>query len=323
MIGQPNRVGAGQRGAALLMAIAMTGLLAAVAVEIAGTTLDEILLAEAFRDDFRARWAAQAPLAIVISALQEDKGSFAGFGGKWAGLEEALSVDGLEVRFRVYDESAKVNLNALASSALPRREGTGQALRRMFEALDLHASLVDFLWDWVDADEEPRAAGSEGGYYQSLPRPYAVKNAPFDSLSEIRLIRGFTPEVLRSLGFWDRREPPDLSFSERLTLYSDERINVNTADPLILRSLVDGLPEVFLQDLLDKRNEKPFQRVADLKRLAGMTDALFNKLAPMLSVDSKYFSVVSEATAGRNRKRLMAVLKKESNRVSIVYWRMP
>ncbi|MBI3126762.1 MAG: type II secretion system minor pseudopilin GspK [Candidatus Tectomicrobia bacterium] len=321
MIREARRRLGRQRGAALLMAIAATGLLAMIAAEIAGSALDETHLADAFRDDLRARWAVQAPVALVISALREEKEAFTSLGQKWARLDGTLTLGGIPVRFRVHDESAKINLNALASAAAARQEGTARALKKLFDRLKLDPALVDFLRDWIDPDADARAGGSETAYYQSLPRPYPVKNGTLDSLSELRLVRGYTPKVLRALGFPDRGEAPDLGLSGRLTLYSGETVNVNTAGRDVLLSLPD-LPENAVEDLVARRNAEPIRELADLKKLSGMTDALYNKVAPMLGVESRFFSVESETEGGRMRKRLLAVLKREKEQVSIVYWRM-
>ncbi|MEE9256360.1 MAG: hypothetical protein V3V56_04245, partial [bacterium] len=66
------------------MAIAAAGLLTAIAVKLIDDVQDETLLVGAFRDDFRARWAVKAPVAMAIAALQEEEDNFTGFTQKWA-----------------------------------------------------------------------------------------------------------------------------------------------------------------------------------------------------------------------------------------------
>lgn len=52
------------------------------------------------------------------------------------------------------------------------------------------------IFDWIDADDEQRANGAENEYYQSLAPPYECKNAKLETLDELLLIRGITPQVL-------------------------------------------------------------------------------------------------------------------------------
>jgi general secretion pathway protein K len=105
--------------------------------------------------------------------------------------------------------------------------------------LDLVSALIDWwdsdtqLTDFDPGEGEVRSSssGSENAtIYQLYDDPYRPKNAPFDSLQELRLVRGFTDD------FWAAFvEPiPDDPESRRMTIYSSGMINVNEADPLTL-----------------------------------------------------------------------------------------
>lgn len=311
----------GQRGAALLMAIAAAALLTAIAVELIESAQGELRLAESYRDNFRARWAARAPVALAIETLKEDGEGFTGFTQKWAELAEDLEVGGVKVRFRIEDESAKFNFNALASKDKARQKLVLDALKAMFSEKDLDTDYVDYLRDWIDEDKDETASGGEGSYYRSLSEPYDVKNAPLDSLSELGLVRGYSPNVLKKMGVDISPSGGGLGVHPLYTVFSDERINLNTASPELLNTLSNDLPDSFIQDVLDRREKDPIQKVEDIKTMAGMSEEIFKKVSPLLSVKSSYFSVTSEATAGRITKRLTAVLRRNGDKVGIVLWR--
>jgi DNA uptake protein ComE-like DNA-binding protein len=57
---------------------------------------------------------------------------------------------------------------------------------------DLAAAIVDFR----DPDDNPLPYGAESSYYLGLPHPYRAKNAPYESLMELLLVRGVTPAIL-------------------------------------------------------------------------------------------------------------------------------
>ncbi len=311
-----------QRGAALLVAIAAVGLIAAISVELIEGVRDEIRLTEAFRDDFRARWAVQAPVAVVIAVLQADEDNFTGLTETWATLNEKMDLNGVPVEFSVRDESAKMNPNALGEGGGNLGERTAEMMKKVFRAKNLNERLVDDLWDWVDTDSDSRTSGEEGYYYKTLPSPYPVKNRALDTLAELHLVQGFTDNALKELGFRDRLGTPDSNQSDWLTVFSDNKINLNTADPLIIRNLTPGIPDVFVNELVARRKVEPFESLDDIKTLTGMNDELFNLMSPMVDVDSQFFSVHSETVVGRIRKRLTVVLKKGQRQVSIVYWRL-
>jgi len=125
-----------------------------------------------------------------------------------------------------------------------RRDNEGQFNTR----LDVISSLAD----WWDTDQErtqfdPGAAtvtsgGGEDEIYRRYKDPYVIKNAPFDSLEEIRLVRGVTDD------FWAtvvQPDPDDLE-KEQLTIYGSGAVNPNEAPPLVLLSRLcsfRGLPE--------------------------------------------------------------------------------
>jgi type II secretory pathway component PulK len=109
-----------------------------------------------------------------------------------------------EQRNAVIDEGGKLNINALITldktgvllyNALMSLQTTG-AVPLM--TADIAAAIVD----WVDADDNPGSAsngasvGAEDDYYQSLANPYRCKNGPLNSVDELLLVKGMTPQIL-------------------------------------------------------------------------------------------------------------------------------
>lgn len=85
--------------------------------------------------------------------------------------------------FGLADEGARLDLNHVTAEML-------QWLPRM--TAELAACIVD----WRDEDSEPGDGGAEDETYQRLNPPYRCKNAPFESLEELRLVSGMTAEIL-------------------------------------------------------------------------------------------------------------------------------
>lgn len=97
-----------------------------------------------------------------------------------------------EVTIRLFDERQKINPNR-ASDAL---------LAALFEAAGVERALARRIGasvaDWVDRDPEPRALGAERDQYASAGRSYAPPNMPVDSLDELQLVLGITPQLYAS-----------------------------------------------------------------------------------------------------------------------------
>jgi DNA uptake protein ComE-like DNA-binding protein len=129
--------------------------------------------------------------------------------------------------------------------------------------------VADAILDWLDEDDETREVGAEYDYYSSLDPPYAPKNGPFETVEELLLVRGVTPDLLfgrdvNRNGMIDVHEVDvplnaaldtgdgslDRGWSGLLTLYSAEknvdkngipRIDINNED---LKTLHEELSEV-------------------------------------------------------------------------------
>lgn len=102
--------------------------------------------------------------------------------------------------------------------------------------LDLVSAMIDW-WD-IDTERtvfdpgagEVTSGGGEDDVYSSFSDPYRVKNAPFDSLEELRLIRGVGDD------FWAtfvEPDPDDLT-SRNVTIYGSGSVNPNEAPPEVL-----------------------------------------------------------------------------------------
>lgn len=98
------------------------------------------------------------------------------------------------IRFGITDEASKLNLNTATEDQLLRI-----VTLALGEDTETNPQLiVDAILDWRDEDGEPRGetGDTESVYYRTLPKPYRVKNAPFDTVEELLLVKGITPAVL-------------------------------------------------------------------------------------------------------------------------------
>ncbi|MBA4064754.1 MAG: hypothetical protein C0501_13775 [Isosphaera sp.] len=97
-----------------------------------------------------------------------------------------------EQRAALTDEGGKLNVNALMA-----QDKTGAVLyAALMQLPGMTEDVADGIVDWVDADETPRPTGAENTYYQALASPYRCKNGPLNSLDELLLVKGVTPQLL-------------------------------------------------------------------------------------------------------------------------------
>lgn len=105
------------------------------------------------------------------------------------------------IRLGITDESSKLNLNTATQAQLLILVTAAVDGEQEIDAQEI----VDAILDWRDVDKEPRgeAGDTEYVYYRMLPKPYRVKNGPFDTVEELLLVKGVTGQILFGED-WDR-----------------------------------------------------------------------------------------------------------------------
>jgi general secretion pathway protein K len=94
----------------------------------------------------------------------------------------------------ITNEAGKVDINTTSELILRN------LLLNLGLDLDKADIIVDSVMDWKDPDDLHRLHGAEDDYYISLPNPYKTKNANFETLEELLLVKGMTPEILLDEG---------------------------------------------------------------------------------------------------------------------------
>lgn len=117
------------------------------------------------------------------------------------------------VRYGLEDESGRLNLNTLlladqqssgsqssgsgsSGSASSGSASSGSASSMLMMLPGMTQDIADAILDWMDPDDTPRQYGAERDYYSSLTPSYAPKNGPMESVEELLLVRGVTPQLL-------------------------------------------------------------------------------------------------------------------------------
>ncbi len=97
------------------------------------------------------------------------------------------------LRYGLEDESTRLNINAMVEIDKLQENGGRDLLMGL---PGMTEDVADAILDWMDEDEEPREYGCESEYYEGMSPPYFAKNAPFDTVEELLLVRGVTAQLL-------------------------------------------------------------------------------------------------------------------------------
>jgi general secretion pathway protein K len=199
----------------------------------------------------------------LLGAFNDKEGAadFAATSGLDLDQGKNLGLKGGKFELSIVDEDSKINVNMGAANEIAHIRLAKQLMAHMaplqydtlFQQKDEQGNYHDRLTvcaaliDWADVDEQayncnvlqtataaPAGGAVEDAWYQLLPKPFRRKNAPFDSLEELHMVRGVTDD------FWATFVDPEPSDPKkrRLTVWGQGAVNVNSANPVTLFSLV-------------------------------------------------------------------------------------
>lgn len=172
--------------------------------------------------------------------------------------------------YTITDEDSKFNINSLIMGNVVMQSNV-EFFRKLLIATGVEDGLeadtiVDSVLDWLDADDLHRLNGAEDDWYednyqeQGMSHPYKAKNGPFDTIEELLLVRGITPEIFYGSDYFKTKEQKEESLNEHKylglknyitvysTIYNVNSINRNTAPDLIIGLLMPENYEDFLQN---------------------------------------------------------------------------
>jgi hypothetical protein len=168
--------------------------------------------------------------------------------------------------FGLVDEASKLNVND--DDADYDRLMLLSGMRE-----DIAAAIVD----WRDEDQTPEPGGAENEYYLSLPDPYYCKNERFETLEELRLVRGVTYEWLYGIG----QRPPlgvrSSSFIASSNVSGDELLARGLADYLTIYSRENNRDKIRINGTNNRTQLRQLLERELPKRAAEIMAALGNQ----------------------------------------------
>jgi general secretion pathway protein K len=96
------------------------------------------------------------------------------------------------LRVAIQDERGRIDLNTAPDELLAGLFRNAGGLSQ-----DAADALVDRVADWRDPDDLRRLNGAEAADYRQAGRAYLPRNAPFQSVDELMLVLGVTPDLFR------------------------------------------------------------------------------------------------------------------------------
>ncbi len=320
------------KGFALLLTVLIISLIVTWTLQFNTSMRSELYAAANMRDNTRLSAIAKSGFHYALAVLFEDASetAFDSLLEAWANpVTLSANSDAMfeEGRFEVQiiDHTGRIQINNLVQLEGQEKGKYNQAqkdlLRRFLgsEQFNLDPeevdNLIDAIKDWIDPDNEATKFGAESSYYLTLERPYSCKNGPLEFLEELLLIRGITKEL-----FYGTKGKPGIAYY--LSTQGKGRININTAPPLVLRSLSEHLDQDMVEGIIAYReNEKnDLNQLGWYKKVRGMSSEV--SIDDLITTSSTHFEIRSEGLKDTMSKRVQGLVERKEGALRILSWRV-
>jgi general secretion pathway protein K len=306
-----------ERGIALLLTLVILVLLTAIIVEFDYGAKVNLITAGNFRDEVQAIYLAKSGVAAARAALKDDAlhhGAYDALTELWAQPIPAYPVGEGAVSIEITDESGKIDINRLGNKDPTVRNDTKAILIRLLDVLEVDRNMIEPIvqatQNWVD----PVSANDcpEEFYYEQQNPPYRCKKGLMDTLSELLLVRGVSPEIYKKI------QPYVTTVSSPF-----HPINVNTADVPVLEALDENMNADIAACIQDRRpyensSMSDFFGCGQAVGICGITSPCRRQIGVL----SSYFTVKSHAAMHDTEKVITAMIQRQGSKTNLLSWQI-
>lgn len=175
-----------QSGSVFITALLVMVCLSVIVVAYGSRLTEHLRTQGAVQNRRIAEQMARAGIAYARTALEDQDLRITSTNDEWETLGEdgdtTFIVGQGSFRVQIVDAGALIDLNT--------------ADQEQLRNLGLTDEQIESLLDWREAGQTPRTQGAKDEYYNGLATPYNTRLANFQTLDELLLVRGFTPETL-------------------------------------------------------------------------------------------------------------------------------
>jgi general secretion pathway protein K len=312
---------ASQKGIALLIILWVLTILMVIALSFSSMTRTETYSTLSFKEGVEKKFIAEAGIERAIMELFY----------RTQNIDMTIILEGSEVwktdgtsyngqigdgnySVRITDESGKVDINVIT-------DANSDILRNLFKNLGIPDDdvniIVDSILDWKDPDDLLHLNGAEDDYYMSLPNPYKTKNANFDTLEELIMVKGITHDIL--YGKEGQRGVIDF-----LTINSGKsQININAAPKEVLMAIPGMTPEI-ADAIINFRQNKEIKDIAEIQDILGANYSLMSSYITTAGSNTFTIDSIGYKESGKAGFGIRAgVIIEGNNEYRYIYYKSP
>jgi general secretion pathway protein K len=283
-----------QRGTAIIIALFVMVIAATASITMLARLQVDLRRTESLLNSYQTNQYGQGSIAWAIDTLNTN----------WQRKKPDQVVDktpivapasiknGYNIQTTIYDAQSFFNLNNLTVADYQFD------FLRLLRAVEPKISnndatkLATGIHDWLGPSVSPELAA----YYAGLNPGYKAPHAPMASVSELRLIKGVTPDLYNKL------------LLHLVVLPTTTPININNASTEVLTSLSTGMSSEQAKKILIQRKDKPFLDTQSFNALEGVKNLKIE--SAKITVISNYFLVETKVSIGQQQTILYTLLNR-------------
>ena len=180
--------------------------------------------------------------------------------------------------------------------------------------VDRSREMAAAIVDWRDSNGSPEMGiGAEDKEYMNQEPPYRCRNAPFQSLGELTLVRDFDSETMKQF-----------KLDEVVTVFGPGfHVNANTASAIVLSALpgisTSGQKAEIIAEI--QRN-RPYRSLAELRSAVTSVDStVWNQLFRRITLNSNRYRIKVVGAAKGVEATVEAVLQKRGRDFLVLAWK--
>ncbi len=296
-------------GYVLIIILLITSMLVSISTEFLITAQVNINYIKKFSDRLQALSIAKSGVSLSSFLLMADKrGLSQMFLGQkatkkidcyedvWAFDFPEIPLENGSLKLDISDENSKINLSILANE-YAEKTMYYTITERLITNMGLPMDLANAILDWVDINDTVFQYGAESSdYYLTLETPYNAKNNAMDSIDELLLIKGITPEI-----FYGMSE----GYGIEENLVDDNKGNRKVDSTFLGKINPDNIMESITEteddfsDLAMNIGREKSRQLSDYFRVHGKRNDFMDDLNK-ININTASFRVLSALTENEN-----------------------
>lgn len=313
------------RGVAILITVSIIGIIVILTFQFNKSMMSELYAAVNLNDGIMLEYVARSGFNCALAVLHEDGKDVDSLNDIWADFEEysaysaQLFNEGLFL-VEITDLTGKIQINSMVNQDGSYNSKQKDLLIRLFTSeefnldIDEAEDITDAIKDWIDKDDEVTRFGAEDSYYQSLESPYECGNRPLESLDDLLLIKG----ISRDLYYGVDGNPGIRSY---LTVRGKGQININTADPVVLKILSDDMDQQMVEEIISYRldEDNELNSPTWYKDALGTNEDIID--SSLITTKSSYFEITSRAFKDQIGRGIRGEIMREGGAIILLSWK--